>query len=63
MKMPVHIFISMCNILASQFREEAEKQKEEQENATMDLPNLRNLSGFSNIASNLGLPNLNIPGL
>jgi hypothetical protein len=63
MKMPTHMFISMCNILASQFKKEAEEQEKERENATSDMPNLRQFADFSSIASNLGLSNLNIPGL
>lgn len=64
MHMPTHLFISMCNILASQFKKEAEDQKKEQEEATADLPNLRQFADFSSIASSLGLPtNLNIPGV
>lgn len=63
MKMPTHMFISMCNILASQFKKEAEEQQKEQENASADLPNLRNFSDIGNLASSLGLSNLSIPGL
>ena len=63
MKMPVHIFISMCNILASQFKQEAEKQKEEQEEATtsIDVPNLRQLTDIGSITSGMSLPS--VPGI
>lgn len=53
----------MCNILASQFKKEAEEQQKEQESASADLPNLRNFSDIGNLASSLGLSNLSIPGL
>ena len=59
--MPVHIFISMCNILAGQFKKEAEKQKKDQDEAMADMPNLRSFSDISSIASSLNLPNINIP--
>lgn len=57
MKMPMHIFIAMCNILAGQFKEEAEKQEKEQQEASADLPNFN--SSFD--LSNFSFPS--IPGL
>lgn len=61
MHMPVHIFMSLCNVLANQFKEEAEKQKEEQENTMADMPNLRQFSDIGDISSSFSLPNFNFP--
>ena len=45
MKMPVHMFISLGNILAGQFKKEAEEQKKQQEGmSNTDIPNLRQMS-------------------
>ena len=45
MKMPVHMFISLGNILAGQFKKEAEEQKKQQEGMNnTDIPNLRQMS-------------------
>lgn len=45
MKMPVHMFISLGNILAGQFKKEAEEQKKQQEGmGNTDIPNLRQMS-------------------
>lgn len=63
MKMPVHMFIALGNILANQFKKEAEDQQQQQESATADMPNLRqfaDMSNLSSIASSIG-SNLNIP--
>lgn len=59
MKMPVHIFMSLCNILAGQFKKESEEQQREQESATMNLPNISSLTDFSNIQ----FPNFNVPSI
>ena len=58
--MPVHVFISLGNILATQFKEEAEKQKQEQENANRSAPSFNNLPNVSNILSNFNIPSLNL---
>lgn len=65
MKMPVHMFIALGNILAGQFKKESEAQQKQQEEAASSLPNLRqfaDISNFGNIASSIGngisLPNL-----
>lgn len=63
MKMPMHIFMSLCNVLSRQFEEEAEKQKEEQEQATSSMPNLRQFADFGNISSSFNLPDFNLPSL
>ena len=58
--MPVHIFISLGNILATQFKEEAEKQKKEQEKSNSNLPNFNSLPNVSNILSNFNVPSFNL---
>ena len=63
MSMPVHIFISLGNILAAQFKQEAEEQRKQQEDSTsnggsFNIPSnirssLSQLSDISNLASSL----------
>lgn len=66
MKMPVHIFIAQCNILASQFKKEAEEQQKQQDEQMSGMPNLRQFSDIGNLTNGLdlgsltsSLPNLN----
>lgn len=55
MKMPVHMFIALGNILEGQFKKEAEDQQKQQENSMSNLPNLRQFSDIGSIASSLGI--------
>lgn len=54
MHMPVHMFISMSNILATQFQKEEEAQKEAKEKAEMNTPNF-NVPDFSSMLNNLNI--------
>lgn len=59
MAMPMHIFISLGNILATQFRKEKEQQEKEQADASASAPsfgNLPNVADFMNSMSNISLP-------
>lgn len=62
MKMPVHMFISLGNILAKQFKDEAENQEKQQNEAMSNMPNIRqftDLSSISNLASSISNGNFN----
>lgn len=65
--MPVHMFISLGNILASQFKEENEKQKEEEKKSMAGMPNLSSLSNISSMigdmSSNFSAPNVQMPSI
>lgn len=61
MGMPTHIFISLGNILSKQFREEAEKQKKEQEQAESSTPSLGNLPNVQDLIGSMNIPNFNMP--
>lgn len=47
MRMPTHMFISLGNILATQFKKEAESQEEQQSDSisSFNLPNIRQSLG------------------
>lgn len=59
------MFIALGNILAGQFKKEAEQQKKQQEEASSDIPNIRqfaDMSSIGNIANSLS-SNINIPNI
>jgi len=51
MKMPVHSFILLGNILADQFKEEAKKQEEQDKEMKTQMPNLANFNPSSFLGS------------
>lgn len=50
--MPTHIFISMCNILSTQFKEEAKKQEEAEKGNNNNMQSF-SIPDFNSIASNI----------
>ena len=55
------MFISMCNILAEQFKEEKKQQEEQEEDLRSQIPNMSQLPNFSSL--NLGNFNTNMPSI
>lgn len=51
--MPVHMFISLGNILSKQFKDEADKQKEEDEKAKASMPSTPSLPDFGSLVSSM----------
>ena len=51
----MHYFIALGNILASQFKEEAKKQKEADKKATQGMPNISNISNMLGSISSNGI--------
>lgn len=59
--MPMHYFISIGNILNKQFKEEADKQKKDEEEARShySIPNMSNMPNLASLGSNLSsIPNI-----
>jgi len=64
--MPTHVFIALGNILAEQFKKEAEEQEKQQEEQMQNIPNLRSitdLSSLNNLASSIGNGSFNLPNI